>query len=277
MNNYINYFGIAIFSRSATAPSTTPTDSDRLRQRRLRQQRPCSNGADDSDSDDSDSDGASDADSDDSDSDGASDADSDGADDSPPNPTIVRATPLHHQVAAGLTQTTATTALVRQFPTPPRKSCDGAPNTPTTSCVPAASPSSGNPAVPRKRKPKASVDERPLEPPAPAPSTIHARGTAPTGHRKAPPAGIRGRLCFCVRRRLLLRLRCPPAGTCAPARTTMRCLASASPRANLTTTPPTTTTVRRSSKPPPSLPLALVSLVLPQTPDPISDPTPTRR
>ena len=43
---------------------------------------------------------------------------------SPPNPTMVRAPPLHHQVvAAGRTQTTATTALVRPFPTTPRTSC----------------------------------------------------------------------------------------------------------------------------------------------------------
>jgi len=54
--------------------------------------------------------------------------------------------------------------------------------------MPAASPSSGNPPLPRKRKPKASADERPLEPPAPAPSASNAHGgTAPSGHRKRPP------------------------------------------------------------------------------------------
>ena len=59
-------------------------------------------------------------------------------------------------------------------------------NTPATSREPAASPSSGSPAVPRKRKPKASVDERPVAPPAP-PSTHVAHGHGATvQHRKRP-------------------------------------------------------------------------------------------
>ena len=42
---------------------------------------------------------------------------------SPPKPAMMRAPPLLHQVAAGRTQTTATTALVRPLLTPPRTSC----------------------------------------------------------------------------------------------------------------------------------------------------------
>jgi hypothetical protein len=42
---------------------------------------------------------------------------------SPPKPAMMRAPPLLHQVAAGRTQTTATTALVRPSLTPPRTSC----------------------------------------------------------------------------------------------------------------------------------------------------------
>ena len=61
---------------------------------------------------------------------------------------------------------------------------DLAPNTPATSREPAASPSSGSPAVPRKRKPKASVDERPVAPPAPSTHAGHGHGA--TAHRKRP-------------------------------------------------------------------------------------------
>ncbi len=42
---------------------------------------------------------------------------------SPPKPAMMRAAPLLHQVAAGRTQTTATTALVRPLLTPHRTSC----------------------------------------------------------------------------------------------------------------------------------------------------------
>jgi hypothetical protein len=42
---------------------------------------------------------------------------------SPPKPAMMRAPPLLPQVAAGRTQTTATTALVRPLLTPPRTSC----------------------------------------------------------------------------------------------------------------------------------------------------------
>ena len=58
------------------------------------------------------------------DSDGT-DSDIDGPDDSDSDakPTMARAPPLHRQVAAGRTRTTATTASVRPFPTPPRTSC----------------------------------------------------------------------------------------------------------------------------------------------------------